>query len=260
MSAPTPPRTGWVWPVWAAVATAAALGLGFLYLARPAAGELGAVRVVVADEAGGAGRDLHIYVAEAPFPQKDTVSPGPAYTGIVHYPVPYRLKPNLKLTYGKRPYEVTAETETGFTWMARPLSDDVREEARTGAATVEAMLGNSLAIIAAQGRLKPGLVFEDFSWEARGLRAPASALPPRPFEQKGSFHTATGLESVVHFPIPYASPPEVELGGSRKHAVVVSECTAKSFKWKNFGTNPTFDNGDVTWTARGVLSAADRKD
>src|SRR5438067_1179405 len=100
MSNPSPARTYWVQPVLLAVATAAALGLGFLYLARPNAGELGTIRVIVADENGGSGSAIRVIVAEAPLIQKESISPGLAYTGVVHYPAPYLTRPNLKLSHG----------------------------------------------------------------------------------------------------------------------------------------------------------------
>ena len=50
-------------------------------------------------------------------------------------------------------------------------------------------------------------MFEDFSWEAKGLRAPPSSLPPKTFEQRGSFTTVIGQQGMVAFPVPYASPP-----------------------------------------------------
>ena len=65
MSDPAPARTVWVQPVLLAVATAAALGFGFLYFTRPNAGELGAIRVVVADENGKSRSAIHVIVAEA---------------------------------------------------------------------------------------------------------------------------------------------------------------------------------------------------
>lgn len=257
MSEPAPPRTGWLLPVLLAVSASAALGLGFLYLARPNPGELGAVRVVVTEDGKG-GRVLQVFVAEAPLEQKAVVTPGAVFTGTVHYPIPYLTRPNLKLTCGKRQYTVAAETELGFTWVAAPLLSDFRDDTKNAVGGLEGALGSTLAVSAGFGRLKPGLIFEEFTWEAKGLRAPASALPPKTFEQKGSFTTIAGKESVVYFPVPYGSPPNVELGGIRTSSVVITECTAKSFKWRNVGSGP-FADGEVTWTAKGALGPAEGK-
>lgn len=252
MSDTSPARSGWTLPVLLAVSTAAAVGLGFLYLTRPSAGELGAIRVVVADDEGRTGNGIRVVVAEAPLVQKEVVSPGGVYAGVVYYPLPYRTKPNLKLTSGKRQYEVTAETEVGFTWVARLLPDDLREDARKDANILDRILGDSVATAAANGRLRGGLVFEDFNWEAKGLRAPPSSLPPRTFEQTGRFYSVAGQESPVSFAVPYDSPPQVELSGNYRQATVILECTAKGFKWKNVGKGGTWETGEVTWTTRGV--------
>ena len=207
-------RPGWVFLVFLAVTTTAALAFGFLYLARPNAGELGAIRVVVADDEGRSGNSIRVVVAEAPLQQKEVVSPGGVYAGTVHYATPYRLKPNLKLICGKRLYDVTSETELGFNWTARLLPDDLRAEAKKDDNLLDQVLGDSLAMAAAKRNLKSGLVFEDFTWDAKGLRAPLSTLPPKSFVQKGTFYSQVGNDSVVFFEFPYDSPPNVELSGS----------------------------------------------
>jgi hypothetical protein len=235
------------------VATAAALGLAFLYLTRPNAGELGTIKVAVTDDDGRTGNRLTVTVAEAPLVQKDTLSPGPTFTGQVNFEQPYRFPPHFKLTpAGKRQYDVTALTEFGFVWTARMLPDDVREDARKDAEVLERVLGLGLAGAGLQGKLKPGLVFEDFTWEARGVRMPMSALPPKTFEQQGKFYTIIGQESPVSFPVPYAGPPKVELSGYN-HSTIVTEVTATGFRWKNVMKDKFANEGDVRWTANGVL-------
>lgn len=234
-------RTGWVQPVLLAVTTSAALGFGFLYLTRPSPGELGSIRVVVSDDNGKTGDTIHVTVGETPLVQKEIVSPGALFTDTVHYPVPYLVKPNLKLTSGKRAYTVKMETELGFTWVARPLPEDFREDVNKDPTIVEGLHGVELAAAAAQGKLKPGLVFEDFTWEAKGLRAPQSAVP---FPQSESFYSPPGKEGQEFFPIPYESPPNVVVSP----AIEVVECTAKGFKWRNAGSS----GYQVTWTAKGV--------
>ena len=247
------PTRGWVLPVLLAVTTAAG-GLAFLYLTRPNPGELGAVRVVVAEDGKADAGALHVYVAEAPLVQKEVVSPGRQWTGVVHYPAPYRLPPNLKLTSAARRYQVVAETETGFGWVAQAALDDLAEEVRK-APDAGQLIDRPLEFLDRGSKLRPGIVFEDFTWEAKGLRAPVSTLPPRTFEQKGTFYTIVQQESVVPFPVPYATPPNVELSGVRSYVVVV-EVTPTQFRWRNVAKERFGNEGDVQWTARGVLGPA----
>jgi hypothetical protein len=255
----TPARAGWLLPVLLAVTTSAALGLGYLYLARPNAGELGSIRVVVAEDGkGAAANGITVVVAEAPFVQKETVSPGQKFGDVVHFPQPYRITPHLKLTAsGKRSYEVAAVTETGFTWIARPQPDDFKEDVRKDAGLVETFLGHNLSLAQSQGKLKPGIVFEDFTWEAKGVRMPPSAIPvppPKPFEQKGNFMSLYGQEAVVHFPVPYDSAPSVEFGGGPAAGnTLMVEATPTGFKWRNTSKEGGRGwEGSLTWTARGV--------
>lgn len=260
MSEPVPSRTAWVLPVLLAISTSVAVVLGYLYLARPNTGELGSVRVFLSDEDGKSGNSIRVVVSEAPMLQKDTVSPGPAFTGVVHYPAPYLTKPNLKLTSGQRRYAVAAETEMGFTWVASPLADDFREVATKDANALEKFLGGSLEFAVAQGKLKPGLIFEDFTWEAKGLRAPPSALPPKTFELNGKFQSVLGQEGVVNFEVPYALPPHVQLSGSYLSATVVADCTAKGFKWRNAAKERgSWVEGEVVWTAKGIRGGNEGK-
>jgi hypothetical protein len=243
-------RTNWVQPVLLALALAAAGFFAFLYFTRPNA-ELGSIRVVVADGDGKGSDTIHVFVAEAPLVQKETVSPGVAYSGTVHYPAPYLTKPNLKLSYGKRKYIVQAETPLGFTWVALPLADDFRENAKKNGDEIEKAWDLSLETIA-KNFLKPGLIFEDFTWEAKGLRAPISALPPQTFEQKGHFQVVHGQQGVVNFPIPFRQAPNVQLDAGGLNKTAITDCTPGGFKWKNAGADDIFNNATVGWTATGV--------
>jgi hypothetical protein len=248
---PDPAPRAWLLDVLLAVAASAAVGLGFLYVVRPSPGELGTVRVVVADESGKTADALRVVLAAAPHPQGGKVTPV-EFAGVVHYPVPYLTKPNLRLvTTGKRQYTVTAETEHGFTWAAKPLPDDFKEDAKKDNAALDLLLGSTLSAVAG-GRLKPGIVLEEFAWEAKGLPGPPPPAPPT-YEQKGSFSTVHGKEAPEFFPVPYASPPNVVLGGSYTGAVTVTEVTPQGFKWKNHAADRFSGDGSVTWVARGVL-------
>jgi hypothetical protein len=251
-------RTGWLLPILLAVTTAAALGLGFLYLTRSNTGELGNIRVHVTDEDGKSGNSIRVYVAEAPLVQKDSIMPV-SYTGAVQYPAPYLTKPNLKIASAKRQYSILAETEFGFTWLANMLPEDLREDTAKDSNPLLSVLPESWVIASAKGNLKPKLAFEEFTWEAKGLRMPASALPLKTFEQSGSFGTMFGQDSVVFFPIPYDSPPNVEFTGAFARSVIVTECTAKSFKWKNVSNEKFGSEGSVGWTSKGIRGHGESK-
>jgi hypothetical protein len=245
-----------VLPVLLAVMTAVAGGFAFLHFTRPNAGDLGQIRVVVAEDGKADPNALTVYVAEAPFVQKDTVSPGSKFSGVVNYAAPYRLPPNLKVTATGRQYDVLKQDETGFTWAARPKLDDLSEAARK-LPDADRLVDRGFELLAGE-RARPGIVYEDFTWEAKGLRAPASALPPRPYEQAGTFQGIHKQEGVVPFPIPYAGPPNVHLGG-RAHCIVLVEVTPAQFRWRSAATEAFGNDGEVTWTARGLLPAGEPK-
>jgi hypothetical protein len=254
-----PARGGsWALTVFAAVAASVAVGFAALYVMRPNAGELGAIKVQVLDDAGKGGNTVHITVAEAPFIQTESVKPGQSFAGAVQFPQPYQLPPHLKLasTGGKRLYEVLTVNEYGFTWTAKPLPDDIRDDGKKEADAVERMLGvGGLPVAQARGQLKPGLVFEDFAWEAKGVRMPLGNLPPRTHATEGKFYSIFGQEGPVMFPLPYASPPHVEITGGYRSVTVISEVTTTGFKWKNVAKDKFGNEGEVQWTAKGVLAA-----
>lgn len=242
---------GWVLPVLLAVAVTTAAGFAFLYFTR-GTGELGAIRVVVTEEGNGDANAFTVYVGEAPFVQKETLSPGPKSSGVVNYPAPYRLKPHLRLNSKDRRYDIVTETEFGFTWMARHKLDDLVEDARK-LKEVDALLERPLELL--KERMRPGIVYEDFTWEAKGLRALPNSIPPQTYQQTGKFNVIHGTEGMVGFPIPYATTPNVEVGGFRGHTVVVVEVTPTHFKWKNVGIDAFGNDGEAVWTSRGVLPA-----
>ena len=167
--------------------------------------------------------------------QKETVSPGIAYSGIVRYPAPYLTQPNLKLTSGKRHYDVIAETEFGFNWVARLRPDDLCADASKDDNSLEKLLGNPMAIAELKGNLKPGLSFEDFTWQAEGPAGAAVQLTAEAIEQKGNFTSVYGQTGVVNFPVPYRQARSVELGLYGFNKTFVTECTPTGFKWKNTG-------------------------
>ena len=80
---------------------------------------------------------------------------------------------------------------------------------------------------------------------------PRAADPSVPelqlFEQTGSFES--GAAGEVHFPSPYAYPPNVELKW-RIGPIKVVETTPTGFKWADFSNPPQGEGG--TWTAKGI--------
>jgi hypothetical protein len=197
---------------------------------------------------GGGGGVIAAVFGDEPLVQKDTVSPQSRYTGVVYYPIPYASPPNLKLTAQKRQYDIVKQDETSFTWMARPMVEDFHDNKRDEAASRLNLSIEALAI----NFLKPNIQYEDFTWEAKGVRPGKDAGAMQTFEQTGTFNTIIGKDGEVNFPVPYALAPNVELSGQTSGAVIVVECRPTGFKWKNAGDNAFFHNGQATWKAKGV--------
>ena len=76
--------------------------------------------------------------------------------------------------------------------------------------------------------------------------------PVATYDQVGQVTIVAGQEGVVNFPIPYSSPPNVELDTGGFNKTAITECTATGFKWKNTGLDDSWNNGKVRWTARGL--------
>ena len=117
---------------------------------------------------------------------------------------------------------------------------------------VEGLLSWSIEQLAFNQRLKPTLRLEDFTWEAKGVRAGKDAGTMSVFPQDGTFNTIAGKEGEVNFPIPYAVAPNVELSGNQAGVVIIVECRPTGFKWKNGGDHNVTHSGTVTWKARGI--------
>jgi hypothetical protein len=81
----------------------------------------------------------------------------------------------------------------------------------------------------------------------QGPPAPGSA-ELEPFEQSGPFD-GSGGQGEVHFPIPFASLPNVKLDYIGR-TTVVAEVKPTGFKWKDIGAGSHAAKG--TWTAIGV--------
>jgi hypothetical protein len=179
-----------------------------------------------------------------PYTQQGTLKPEGQGSGLVYYPVPYASPPHLTLSPGSR-YLIVRQDEFGFTWLDRARVKDF-------AGLVASVPELSGAISRAETeKFDPNQ--PDIAWEAKGLRGGAAMEAMRPFQQSGTFQSEAGQQGQVNFPIPYASPPNVELSGNSSRTII-SECTATGFKWKNnAGPNgPSWDSGEVKWRSKGI--------
>lgn len=88
-----------------------------------------------------------------------------------------------------------------------------------------------------------------------GGSAPLPGAPSgpqmEPFEQSGPFDGAGG-QGEVHFPVPFASPPNVKLDYLGRTTVVV-EVKPTGFKWRDVGAGSHAATG--TWTAKGIKAS-----
>jgi hypothetical protein len=185
------------------------------------------------------------------FVQKDTVSPKSEMKGAVYYPIPFATTPNLKVSQNKREYKILEETEYGFSWLATPLVEDFIEvqspkalEEKLAERVGFEILGNLLNL-----KKKPNLIFEDFTWEAKGVRGKPK---PRPLTDRGSFQTLPNADGEVTFSVQYAFPPKVELSGNSH--TTITEVRVGGFKWKNVTAkgDEFFGKGSVTWYSTGI--------
>lgn len=178
-----------------------------------------------------------------PYVQKGTVKPEGEGSGVVYYPMPYGSPPNLSVEPKAR-YLIVKQDEFGFTWLDRARTADAID---------------LLASVPEVSRFLPKGEAPKFDpkqpelvWEARGVRAAPGTQPMKLFEQTGTFTSDLGQQGQVNFPLPYASPPNVELSGNHRKTVI-TECTATGFKWKNSAKDGWgFEVGPVTWKAAGI--------
>jgi hypothetical protein len=107
---------------------------------------------------------------DAPYGQHGTVSPRGKFTDSVIYAVPYRSPPNLKLTETKRQFVITKQDEKGFTWMAKAIPEDIKDDKGFGAEMLARRY--DLWYLEANGYLGGSVpAIEDLNWEANALRA-----------------------------------------------------------------------------------------
>lgn len=84
------------------------------------------------------------------------------------------------------------------------------------------------------------------------LAASSGILSASPVEQSGQFEVLAGKEGVVHFPLPYAAPPNVVLEKVPQNETMVVECTPTSFKWKNQNPALNYASASIRWISKGV--------
>jgi hypothetical protein len=184
-----------------------------------------------------------------PLVQQGAVKPEGQPAGTVFYPVPYATPPHLTLSPAAR-YCLARQDELGFTWVDRQRLRDSPDLAKEYP-DLGRMLGKEVEV-----REKADGPQPELTWEARGVRAGTGAVGARLFQQTGSFQCPTGGEGEVYFPLPYESPPNVELTSLR--GVTVTACTPLGFAWKATADGVRDSRGGaVTWTAKGVKASTE---
>ncbi len=100
----------------------------------------------------------------APMPsvQKDTVKPQGRAAGEVFYEYPYGAPPHLTLSAPHRIYRIVKQDEFGFAWEADSIAEDFVGDVKEIAAALQNGRLDQLA-------KKPGVEYEDFTYEARGV-------------------------------------------------------------------------------------------
>jgi hypothetical protein len=178
---------------------------------------------------------------------------------VVNYPIPFGTPPNLKLASAKREYLILTENEYGFSWGVRATAEDFEpgtlEDTMYGS-YLTAALRTGVALSAAgsflSNKLKPGLQFEDFVWEARGVQGKPA---PKVTTEKGDFASLPNTEGEVAFGMTFAQPPNLSFPEdyTRGRTAVVG-ITTTGFKWKNVTSkmDEGFGRGTVSWIAKGV--------
>ena len=209
---------------------------------------------------GSGGGPIAAVLGEELYVQQDTVSPQKTQlrtSGTVHYSWPYATPPNLKLTSSKRLYDIVKEDEMGFTWSARITWADIPDDTRKGA-ELNHPLGKAVTVEALQAIgtlvLKPDLEFENFTWEAKGVRATKEMMAMIPYPQEDSFEAFNSVkEGHVNFPIPYATAPHIDLQVPTYWDVVVVDSRPTGFKWKGSSSDPNITHQTIIkWKAKGI--------
>jgi hypothetical protein len=230
----------------AASATAAII-FAVLYFRQPAAAT-----------GGGNGTIAVAAAADETLVLKDTVSPGSHFTDIVYYEAPFASPPHLTLARGKRQYTLVSQDETNFTWAAQVMLDDLTDEARKSpgqwlSLTLDKVTPNTVL----NSSPFKNVQLEDFTWEARGVRATKGAVVMKAYPQDGTFNAVAGQEGEVAFPIPYATAPNVELSPPFTNrgmpaGIFIVESRPTGFKWKNVSMGLLNDSGPLVWKAKGI--------
>ena len=236
-------RGGWTLPVFAAVAASAAVGFAFLYLVRPNAGELGRIGVVVSDDDGKTGNTVHITVAEAPFVQKEASCRGEIQRpGAVPATVSVAAAHQVAIVR-QAACRTTVITEYGFSWMAKPLPDDMKDDARKDADSSKASSAPVDCFSSGEWEAEAGARIRRLHLGAEGRADAVGGDAAEDARTEGRFTTIHEKEAPVMFELPYAGPPHVELGGFSAGTTIITEVTATDFRWKNVAKSGTATKG-----------------
>jgi len=218
-----------------AVSTTAAIIFGVLYC----------------QQSGRGGNPIAAALDES-LPQKGTVSPRQRFTDIVYYETPYASPPNLILSAPKRQYDIVSQDEVSFTWMARPMLEDFPDDTLKGLPELSRNPTMDKVLAVGNNLMKPNLQYEDFTWEARGVRASKGAPVMRSITQTGKFMAVAEEHGEEGFEFPFATAPNIELSKPfTVHDVVIVECRPTGFKWKVEKARGGV-NGTVVWKAKGI--------
>jgi hypothetical protein len=189
---------------------------------------------------------------------KGTVSPGSHFTDIVYYETPFASPPHLTISRGKRQYALLSQDEKSFNWAAQIMLDDLTDEARKSSGQwLSLTLDKVTPDMVLNSSPFKNVQLEDFTWEARGVRAAKGAVVMKVYPQDGTFNAVTGQEGEVSFPIPYATAPNVELSTIFTNVgvpagVFIVESRPTGFKWKYVSKDLVNDSRTLVWKAKGI--------
>ncbi len=182
-----------------------------------------------------------------PFEQKGSFRALLGQQGVVNFPLPYVGPANVTLGGNHATTVIVSSTPFGFTWKNTPTPGTSPAEGEV-----------TWTVQGVRATLEE--VREQFG------KAPAAGEPGRvlthtvPFEQSGQFTFERGLKGEIAFAQPFAAPPSLGLAGNYTDNLVLTEVTARGFKWcdrhepQRKGTYTTVAV-QARWTARGVKAA-----
>jgi hypothetical protein len=168
------------------------------------------------------------------------------FGGIVYYPVPFGSPPHLTVKSPAFQVALSKQDELGFSWTKGSVLAAIQSEVNTQKSQ--------------DSDAKPSLQPQELTWEAKGVRAPPESLKMIPGTQTGKFFSIAGETGEIYFPVPFASPPNIEFdrGMAGSSTTIVVKCTATGFRWKNAAPkgNAFGSEGELTWNAKGIKATS----